>query len=274
MGDAPHGPLVFGLDDDSGGGGGGPCVSPIAIAYGAGSVSSSTTTRYLQPAGEYTGNNVADVNIIVSRIQKACTVKRFQLRIRAGNGNGADIQYEVMRLVAGVPTTLPVPMLLVLASTFAGDAEVVGDNALVDGDDLVVEVRKAGTVGSSPSDIQAWLQIENDCSGGAGAACCPPSYLHANMWFAYGYSYLSAVPDALDLDASTCGQDGPFTATIRPSAFSPPGTPPTVLSAGYDPILQIFRVTWDGDGTDGQFVLEIKNACGCCWLFPIEGVSV
>jgi len=109
---------------------------------------------------------------------------------------------------------------------------------------------------------------------GNGSSCCAPQYLHQNQWDAYGFQYLSGVPSALDLDASVCGQDGPITATIRNSAFAPGGTPPTVLSAGVDPNLNIARVTWDNDGTDGRFIVEITNACGCCYLFPIEGVSI
>jgi len=121
------------------------------------------------------------------------------------------------------------------------------------------------------SDGSNWRRV---CSEAGGGSCCPPSYLHANMWSAYGYVYLSLVPDALDLDASLCGQDGPITAVIRSSAFFPAATPPTVLTAAVDPVLNTARVTWDASGEDGHFVLEITNACGCCWLFPIEGVSV
>ena len=122
------------------------------------------------------------------------------------------------------------------------------------------------------SDGSNWRRV---CGGaGGGGSCCPPSYLHQNMWDAYGYSYLSTAPSALDLDASLCGQDLPITAAIRASAFSPAGTPPTVLSAGVDPVLNTARVTWDDGGEDGRFVLEITNACGCCWLFPIEGFSL
>ena len=141
-------------------------------------------------------------------------------------------------------------------------------------DELVIEVRKNNGIGSSPQDVQAFLQFEDDCGGGGGGdPCCPPSYLHQNQWDAYGYSYLSTQPDALDLDASVCGQ-GPITAEVRPSVFAPGGIPPTVLSADVDPVLNVARVTWDNDGTDGRFVLEITNACGCCWLFPIEGFSL
>ncbi len=109
-----------------------------------------------------------------------------------------------------------------------------------------------------------------------GAGCCAPQYLSQQMFdaFALGYDTTGGV-FAADLDASICGQDEPITAVVRPSFFGgPPGTPPVVIIVGYDPVNNILRVTMDPAlATDGRYVLEITNACGCCALIPLEGTT-
>ena len=274
MGDAPHGPLIFGLEDE-GGGGGGACVGVMPWTYGNDSITATTTTRYLAPAGHTSGAQ-ASTDPIPYVAQATGAVNRFQIRVRAGAGNGNTIDYEAMLLVGGVPTSFPDPLIISLASTFSGLAAITppAGQVLVDGDEVIVEVRKALAVGTGPDDVQAFLQIEDECGGGGGAACCAPQYLHANQWNAYAFIYISGAGGTLDLDASLCGQDTPHTAVIRDSAFGPASTPPLVTGVGYDPILNLLRVTWDNSGEDGQFVLEVTNGCGCCWLFPLEGVSV
>jgi len=275
MGDAPHGPLVFGVEDD-GGGGGGPCVGVVPLTYGNNTVSATTTTRYLSPAGEISGTT-AQTDPIPYRMQAAGKVLRFEIRVRVGAGNANVIDYECMLLVGGVPTSFAAPMIISLPSTFVGVASIAIalGNAVVDGDEVIVEVRKALAVGTSPTDVQAFLQIEDECSGGGGGAtCCAPQYLSQEMHQAFAFIYLSVAGGTMDLDASVCGQDEPITAVIRASALFPPGTPPTVTGVTYFPGTNVLRVAWDNTGEDGNFVLEITNACGCCYVHPLEAVSV
>jgi len=84
---------------------------------------------------------------------------------------------------------------------------------------------------------------------------------------------------SVDLDASVCGQPpgnpGILTAVVRPSFFGgPAGTPPVVVSAEVDPVNNIARITLDPAlATDGRYVLELTNDCGCCFLIPLEGTS-
>jgi hypothetical protein len=122
---------------------------------------------------------------------------------------------------------------------------------------------------------------EGDAAAAPGASCCAPQYLHQNQWDAYGFSFLSTGGVfSLDLDASVCGQPpgnpGILTAAVRPSFFGgPAGTPPAVVSAEVDPVNNIARITLDATpSTDGRYVLELTNDCGCCFLFPLEGVSL
>lgn len=272
MADAPHGPLVFGVESEDGGGGG-PCIGAQPLAYGAGRIGNLGDTRYLQPPGEFTGNNLADQNPLPYRIQATATLKRFELRVRSGAGNGTDVEYEVMRMVppgpAGVPTPLPSPMLIVLPSTFTGVASIAVDNVCTDGDELVLEVRKTGGIGSSPMDLQAYLQFEDECGGGAGGeTCCSPTYIPQSVFFGEGPPNLGTTTEGeLLLAASICGQDEPITAAFRP-AFDELLTPPIVNSVTFTaaPIPLLFIEYDSSAASDGEYSLHILNACGCCTI--------
>jgi len=275
MGDAPHGPLVFGVEDD-GGGGGGPCIGAIPLTYGNNTVSATTATRYLSPSGEMSGTT-AQTDPIGYTMQATGAVTRFQIRHRVGAGNGATIDYEAMLLVGGVPTSFPAPLIISVPSTFVGIASITppAGQVIVDGDQVIVEIRKALATGSSPIDVQAFLQIEDECGGGGGgSACCNPVALSGTMVQQFAFTITAGDVATLDLDAGTCGADEPVTAVIRDSIhFGPQGVAPIPTS----PIVvgpNIFRVAIDGTlATDGFYILELTNACGCCWIHPIEIVS-
>lgn len=259
----------IGTDKQPGGGGGtagGPCTGVIPLAFGAAFITATTLPRWLLPAGDFGGGTAPTVAIFY-RVQAPGSLTRFQLRIVAGAGNGLDIVYTVN--LNGVP----IPgYSITLASTAAGDFAVSGPAvALVDGDTLAIECTKDSDVGTGPAGIQAFLRIEDSCPG-----CCPPAYLSQRMFDAYAEIYISgASAVSVDLDASLCGQ-GRLLSVVRPSAFAgAPGTPPVVVTTVYDPVLNIVRVTLDATlATDGRYVLEISNACQCCVLIPLEGVSI
>ncbi len=114
-----------------------------------------------------------------------------------------------------------------------------------------------------------------------GSSCCAPQYLSQNQFSNYAEVFISGAPGfSVDLDASVCGQPpgnpGILTAVVRPSFFGgPAGTPPVVVSAEVDPVDNIARISLDTSAaTDGRYVLELTNDCGCCALIPLEGVSV
>ena len=114
-----------------------------------------------------------------------------------------------------------------------------------------------------------------------GDSCCAPQYLWSNYWdsgLAWSYDTNGGI-FSIDLDASVCGQPpgnpGILTAAVRPSFVNPAAVPPAVVSAEVDPALNTARVTLDaGPASDGRFVLELTNDCGCCFLIPIEGFSL
>ena len=118
----------------------------------------------------------------------------------------------------------------------------------------------------------AW---KNHVPGGNGALCCPPRELSQQMFEAFAFIYTTGGTPTLDLDASTCGQDEPLSGEIRPSIFNPPGpfVPPVVSLITVGP--NLVRVLIDATGaTDGDYVLELTNACGCCALLPLRGISL
>ena len=111
--------------------------------------------------------------------------------------------------------------------------------------------------------------------GGNGALCCAPQYLSQQMFQAFAFPFGTGNnPIDIDLDASVCGQDEPLTAVIRPSFINLAATPPLVTSVVYDGLANSLRVVIDASNSEvGLFVLEITNACGCCFLLPLEGTQ-
>ncbi len=254
------------------------CTGVLPMIFGAAFITETTATRYFPPAGAWGGNGIAPTVGVGVTCQTAGFLTRFGLSILAGAGNGLDIVYTVV--LNGVPTAYAITQ----PSTAAGVFEIVGPPlALADGDVLMVSAAKDSDVVAGPAGLQAFLRIEDTCGGATPAppaACCPPSYLSQAQFNAYAEIYITGQIFAVDLDASVCGQPpgspGTLIATIRPSFFAgPPGTPPVVVSAETDPVNNIARISIDASGaTDGRYVLELTNDCGCCYLIPLEGVSV
>lgn len=117
--------------------------------------------------------------------------------------------------------------------------------------------------------------IESGAAAPAGSSCCAPQYLSQGE-FQDAFSFLPNTGNIdIDFDASVCGQDGPLTAVVRVSSFGAPGTPPSVVSVTHDGVANTMTVTLDSNGaTDGNYVVEVSNACGCCYLFPVLAQSV
>ena len=121
------------------------------------------------------------------------------------------------------------------------------------------------------SDGSNWRRV---CSGaGGGGSCCSPTYIWDGVWDGNTVPNLSGPPGTLMFAASSCGQDEPLSAVFRQAFPLTPGQPPPtvtgvtltttsttiVLAVGYDSSLS----------PDGNYVLEIENACGCCHIIPV-----
>lgn len=122
-------------------------VGPSVLSFGAASVLTTTTTRYLYP--NYQTAN-ASTTVVQMRVPQTGTLKNFYLH-QTGAGNGNDIVYTVR--VGGVATALKVT----IASTGTNGSDTVNSVAVVAGDLVDIEVTKALAIGTSPSDIVATL---------------------------------------------------------------------------------------------------------------------
>lgn len=146
---------------DGGGGGGGACVTAVPLAFGSQNIQASTVTRYLQPVGDYSSAAAETVEVGYT-VQASGTLKRLQIVIDSGAGNGNAVDYTVN--VNGLPTALT----LSIPSTSAGTFSILADVAIADGDVVSLEVAKALAIGATPMFVQAFVQVENTCGGGGG----------------------------------------------------------------------------------------------------------
>lgn len=121
------------------------------LGWGNDSVSSSTTTRYLTPGY---GDAISRTAPIQMEITRPGTLRDLRVRHNVTAGNGNAIVYTVR--VNGVATSITVS----LASTSTAGADTANTAAVVAGDRVDVQVTKAASVGTSPSDIQVML----DCA--------------------------------------------------------------------------------------------------------------
>lgn len=120
------------------------------LGFGAGSVAATTTTRYLVP-GYDTG--VAPTSAVPIPMTRSATIRRLFVNHGTPAGNGSAIVYTVRK--NGVPQALTVS----LASTGSNGNDVANSFAVVAGDVLDIEVTKAASVGTSPSDVVANFEV-------------------------------------------------------------------------------------------------------------------
>ncbi len=148
----------------AGGGGGGSENAPAPLTYGALSMTTSTVTRYLYPAGGW-GTGTADTDEKGITLQSDVTLKRLEIVIRAGAGNGEDVDYTVN--LDGVNTGLTISIPSTSAGSFIVDVNVAG----AAGQKVSIELAKLLSIGgASPQDIQAFVTHD----GGTGGAAIPP----------------------------------------------------------------------------------------------------
>lgn len=120
------------------------------LLWGSGSIAATTTTRYLHPGYE---ESAAPTYVIQFRIPMAGTLKNLYVRHTAGAGNGLNVVYTVRK--NGVATTL----VATLASTANDGNDLTHTVAVAQGDLLDIEVTKAASISSTPTDIIATLEV-------------------------------------------------------------------------------------------------------------------
>jgi len=129
--------------------GGGSSSASGALLWGNSSVSSTTTTRYLTPG--YTDAQ-APTSAIQIRAPRTGTLRRMYVVHNAVGGNGNAIVYTLR--VASVASALTVSA----AANSTGGSDTTNSVAVTAGDLLDLEVTKASSVGSSPTDITVMLE--------------------------------------------------------------------------------------------------------------------
>lgn len=133
---------------------GGVLAGTPGMAFGDNSVTATTTTRYLNPWYEDATaetNGVTNARIIAWR---AGTLRDLFVKHGNPNGNNNAIVYTVR--VNGIATALTVS----LGSNTAGPASDLANSvAVVQGDEIDIEVTKALSIGSSPNNITAQMEF-------------------------------------------------------------------------------------------------------------------
>lgn len=127
-----------------------PAVPPAStLIWGDNSVATSTTTRYLTPGYD---DGIAETSPTQILAPRSGTLRNMRVLHNGTSGNGNPIVYTLR--INGVASALSVS----LASTAAVGSDLVSTVAVLAGDRIDVEITKAASVGSSPSNVT--LSIE------------------------------------------------------------------------------------------------------------------
>ncbi len=132
-------------DISSGGGGG----STAPLVFGTGSLSASTTTRFLYPGYD---DGLAQTVAIVIEMTQAGTLRNLRIVHNNPGGNGNDIVYTVLK--NGGATSIAVT----LASNAAAGADTSNSETFVAGDQITIRATKAAGIGGGLEDITATLE--------------------------------------------------------------------------------------------------------------------
>ena len=155
--------------------------------------------------------------------------------------------------------------------TYTGQRLVLQSDNAVPGESEIYLVAYPVTAGELIDAI--CCTNEGDAAAAPPAAtCCAPQYI--GFWFwqgEVGAFNLNPGVGALDFAASLCGQDEPITAVFRGATSDRGADVPLVTNVAYAAApFSALRVDYDASGvSDGDFVLEITNECGCCSLIAL-----
>jgi hypothetical protein len=121
------------------------------LALGAGSIGSSTTTRYLFP---FYSEQLAEVNEFGFESPRSGIIKNLRVRHNKPKGNGNNIVYTVR--VAGSDSSVSVT----LASTSTSGNDIINTVSVSAGDLISIKVEKSSGVSSSPRNVIATFEFE------------------------------------------------------------------------------------------------------------------
>lgn len=118
--------------------------------WGNGSISGTTTTRYLTPEFDY---DLAPTSLIQIQTARAGTLQNFRIHVGAVGGNANNVVYTLRK--NGVATALVVTM----AANATSGSDLTHTVSVVAGDLLDIEITKASSIASSPTDVFATCEF-------------------------------------------------------------------------------------------------------------------
>jgi len=125
-------------------------AAPAVLTWGAGSVTATTTTRYLFPGFD---SGTAQTSAIRFRVPRAGKIRKMRVHHNVTAGNGNAIVYTLR--VEGAASALTVS----LASTASEGADNVNSVAVANDDLIDIEVTKAASIGTTPGDIMVTVEF-------------------------------------------------------------------------------------------------------------------
>lgn len=126
-------------------------VAKAVIHWGNSGVSSTTTTRYLTPGYE---DSLAPTTVIQWRVPYNGTLKNLRVRHNTTAGNGNAIVYTLRKNGTASALTASV-------NSTAADGNDLSNSVSVTAGDLIdIEVTKAASIATSPSDIVASMEYD------------------------------------------------------------------------------------------------------------------
>lgn len=123
-----------------------------SFIFGAGTVGSTTTTRYLFPGYS---DSQAQTDAVQFRVPRAGTFQKLRVRHNDLGGSANAVVYTLR--VNGTPSILTVS----LAANAADASDLVNSVVVAAGDLIDIEVTKASAIGSGLRDIMATLEFAN-----------------------------------------------------------------------------------------------------------------
>ncbi len=130
-------------------GGGGGVTPKSNLTWGNGSVSATTTTRYLSPGYD---SSVAPTSVIQWAVDAPGSLSQMRVKHNGAGGNANTIVYTLRK--NGVATAVTVT---VAANSTTVVADTTNSVTVALGDLLDIEVTKGASVGTSPADVMLSL---------------------------------------------------------------------------------------------------------------------
>ena len=126
-------------------------ASHRAVLYwGNGDIATNTPARFMSPGYEETA---APTNTIAFAVPSAGTLQNFRIHCRTATGNGNPAVYTIRK--NGVATALTIS----LASNATDGSDLAHTVAFAAGDLIDITVTKAATIGTSPADVMASVEL-------------------------------------------------------------------------------------------------------------------